>query len=90
MRHLATRAARTCRAHIYLGAGSGAQFPHNAEIHGPTNENEVVYRALDLEATEVVQERTDEAGTRPRAVYWLSRQHPECMIAVVSHVGSIR
>ena len=35
-----------------------------AEIHGPTNENEVVSRALDLEATEVVQERTDEAGTR--------------------------
>jgi hypothetical protein len=34
------------------------------EIHGPTNENEVVYRALDLEATEVVQERTDEVGTR--------------------------
>jgi hypothetical protein len=36
-----------------------------AEIHGLTNENQVVYRALDLEATEVVQERTDEAGTRP-------------------------
>ena len=35
-----------------------------AEIHGPTNENEVVSQALDLEATEVVQERTDEAGTR--------------------------
>jgi hypothetical protein len=61
-----------------------------AEIHGPTYENQVVYRALDLEAAEVVQERTDEAGTRPRALYRLSRQHPECMIAVVSHVGSIR
>ena len=28
-----------------------------AEIHGPSNGNEVVYRALDLEATELVEER---------------------------------
>jgi hypothetical protein len=35
-----------------------------AEIHGPLTKTRSVYRALDLEATEVVQERTDEAGTR--------------------------
>jgi hypothetical protein len=29
-----------------------------AEIHGPGIRNEIVYRALDLEATELVEERT--------------------------------
>jgi DisA bacterial checkpoint controller nucleotide-binding len=61
-----------------------------AEIHGPSNRNEVVYRALDLEATELIEERADEAGTRHRAAYRLSRQHPECMIIVVSQDGSVR
>ena len=61
-----------------------------AEIHGPSNRNEVVYRALDLEATELVEERADEAGTRHRAAYRLSRQHPECMIIVVSQDGAVR
>ena len=61
-----------------------------AEIHGPSNRNEVVYRALDLEATELVEERADQAGTRHRAAYRLSRQHPECMIIVVSQDGAVR
>jgi len=61
-----------------------------AEIHGPSNTNEVVYRALDLEATELIEERADEAGTRHRAAYRLSRQHPECMIIVVSQDGAVR
>jgi hypothetical protein len=61
-----------------------------AEIHGPSNRNEVVYRALDLEATEPIEERADEAGTRHRAAYRLSRQHPECMIIVVSQDGAVR
>jgi DisA bacterial checkpoint controller nucleotide-binding len=61
-----------------------------AEIHGPSNKNEVVYRALDLEATTFVEERADEAGTRHRAAYRLSRQHPECMITVVSQDGNVR
>ena len=61
-----------------------------AEIHGPTNGKEVVYRALDLEATELVEERADEAGTRHRAAYRLSRKHPECMIIVVSQDGAVR
>jgi hypothetical protein len=29
-----------------------------AKIHGPGIRNEIVYRALDLEATELVEERT--------------------------------
>ena len=61
-----------------------------AEIHGPSNRNEVVYRALDLEATELIEERADEAGTRHRAAYRLSRQHPGCMIIVVSQDGAVR
>ena len=61
-----------------------------AEIHGPSSRDEVVYRALDLEATAVVEERADEAGTRHRAAYRLSRQHPECMITVVSQDGVVR
>lgn len=61
-----------------------------AEIHDSSNRNEVVYRALDLEATELVKERANEAGTRHRAAYRLSRQHPECMITVVSQDGAVR
>ena len=52
--------------------------------------NEIVYRALDLEARELVEERADEAGTRHRAAYRLSRQHPECMIIIVSQDGAVR
>jgi hypothetical protein len=61
-----------------------------AEIHGPSNRNEVVYRALDLEGTKLIAERTDEAGTRHRAACRLSHQHPECMITVVSQDGAVR
>ncbi|MBV8969197.1 MAG: DNA integrity scanning protein DisA nucleotide-binding domain protein [Verrucomicrobia bacterium] len=61
-----------------------------AEIQDPSNRNEVVYRALDLQATELIEERADEAGTRHRAAYRLSRQHPECMIIVVSQDGAVR
>jgi hypothetical protein len=61
-----------------------------AEIQGPGISNEVVYRALDLEATELVKERADEAGTRHRAAYRLSRRHPECIIIVVSQDGAVR
>jgi hypothetical protein len=61
-----------------------------AEIQGPSSRNEVVYRALDLEGTELIEERADEAGTRHRAAYRLSRQHPECVIIVVSQDGAVR
>ena len=61
-----------------------------AEIHGPSSRNEVIYRAVDLEATELDEERADEAGTRHRAAYRLSRQHPECVITVVSQDGAVR
>ena len=33
-----------------------------AEIHVPTQENEIVYRALDIQGDQSVPERADEAG----------------------------
>jgi hypothetical protein len=61
-----------------------------AEIHVPTKENETVYRALDIEGDRSVPERADEAGTRHRAAYRLTRDYPECMVTVVSQDGSVR
>jgi hypothetical protein len=61
-----------------------------AEIHVPTYDNEVVYRALDIEGENSVPERADEAGTRHRAAYRLTRDYPECMVTVVSQDGSVR
>jgi hypothetical protein len=61
-----------------------------AEIHAPTQENEIVYRALDIEGEQSVPERADEAGTRHRAAYRLTRDYPECMVTVVSQDGSVR
>jgi DisA bacterial checkpoint controller nucleotide-binding len=43
-----------------------------------------------LKAMEFIEERADEAGTRHRAAYRLSRQHPECMIIVVSQDSSVK
>jgi hypothetical protein len=61
-----------------------------AEIHVPTYENEVVYRALDIEGENSVPVRADDCGTRHRAAYRLTRDHPECMVTVVSQDGSVR
>jgi DisA bacterial checkpoint controller nucleotide-binding len=61
-----------------------------AEIHVPTHENEVVYRALDIEGEKSVPVRADESGTRHRAAYRLTRDYPGCMVTVVSQDGSVR
>ena len=61
-----------------------------AEIHVAAEQNDAIYRALDIEGQQVVEERSDEGGTRHRAAYRLSRFHPECMITVVSQDGSVR
>jgi DisA bacterial checkpoint controller nucleotide-binding len=61
-----------------------------AEIHIPTHQNEVVYRALDVEGEKSVPVRADESGTRHRAAYRLTRDYPECMVTVVSQDGSVR
>ena len=61
-----------------------------AEIQAAPEQNEVIYRAIDIEGQLVVEERADEGGTRHRAAYRLSRMHPEFMITVVSQDGSVR
>jgi hypothetical protein len=61
-----------------------------AEIHVATEQSEVIYRALDIDGQQVLEERDDEEGTRHRAAYRLSRTHPECMVIVVSQDGSVR
>ena len=61
-----------------------------AEIHVRTQQNEMVYRALDIEAEQAIPERADNAGTRHRAAYRLARDHLECMVIVVSQDGSVR
>jgi len=61
-----------------------------AEIQVTANENEVVYRALDIEGRKVVEQRPDDAGTRHRAAYRLCREYPECMVVVISQDGSVR
>jgi hypothetical protein len=61
-----------------------------AEVHVATEQNGVIYRALDIDGKEVVEEHDDDGGTRHRAAYRLSRTHPECMVIVVSQDGSVR
>jgi hypothetical protein len=61
-----------------------------AEIHVATEQDETIYRALDIDGRQVVEERADDGGTRHRSAYRLSRIHPECMITVVSQDGSVR
>ena len=61
-----------------------------AEIHVPTAQSEVIYRALDIEGQHVLEELGDDGGTRHRAAYRLCRVHPECMVTVVSQDGSVR
>jgi hypothetical protein len=56
----------------------------------PTQEKEIVYRALDIEGEQAVPERVDNAGTRHRAAYRLTRGYPECVVTVVSQDGSVR
>jgi len=41
-----------------------AERVFRAEIHASSNRNEVFYRALDLEARQLIEERADQAGTR--------------------------
>jgi DNA integrity scanning protein DisA with diadenylate cyclase activity len=61
-----------------------------AEIHVTTEQSEVIYRALDIDGQQVLEERADDGGTRHRAAYRLSRIYPECMITVISQDGSVR
>jgi hypothetical protein len=60
------------------------------EIQIPGFEDELVYQALDIEASECSEELMESAGTRHRAAYRLCREHDECMAIVVSQDGTVK
>jgi hypothetical protein len=60
------------------------------EIQIPGCEDEMVYQALDIEASECTLESVENAGTRHRAAYRLCREHDECLAIVVSQDGAVK
>jgi hypothetical protein len=63
---------------------------YGVEIRVPGLENEIVYRALDLEASVTIPESAEHAGTRHRTAYRLCRDFPEYLAVVVSQDGAVR
>ena len=63
---------------------------YGVEIRVPGIEDEIVYRALDLEASVTIPESAEHAGTRHRTAYRLCRDFPEYLAVVVSQDGSVR
>jgi hypothetical protein len=63
---------------------------YGVEIRVPGTENEIVYRAMDLEATVTIPESAEHAGTRHRTAYRLCRDFPEYLAVVVSQDGAVR
>ena len=59
-----------------------------AEVLGE-NPVQVVYRALDMEAENIIEERADNFGTRHRSAYRFVMSVPESVVIVVSQDGSI-
>jgi DisA bacterial checkpoint controller nucleotide-binding len=60
------------------------------EIQVPSFEDEMVYRALDIEAQHCVLESMESAGTRHRTAYRLCREYAECLAVVVSQDGTVK
>lgn len=60
------------------------------EIQVPSFEDEMVYRALDIEAQHCVLESMESAGTRHRTAYRLCREYAECLAIVVSQDGAVK
>ena len=67
-----------------------AVLAYGVEIQVPGIENEIVYRALDLEASVTIPESAEHAGTRHRTAYRLCRDFPEYLAVVVSQDGAVR
>jgi hypothetical protein len=63
---------------------------YGVEIRVPAIENEIVYRAMDLEASVTIPESAEHAGTRHRTAYRLCRDYPEYLAVVVSQDGAVR
>jgi hypothetical protein len=60
------------------------------EIQVPSFEDEMVYRALDIEAQHCVLESMESAGTRHRTAYRLCREYAQCLAIVVSQDGTVK
>jgi DisA bacterial checkpoint controller nucleotide-binding len=65
-------------------------FGFGVEIQVPSFEDEMVYRALDIEAQHCVLESMESAGTRHRTAYRLCREHAQCLAIVVSQDGAVK
>jgi DisA bacterial checkpoint controller nucleotide-binding len=65
-------------------------FGFGVEIQVPSFEDEMVYRALDIEAQDCVLESMESAGTRHRTAYRLCREYAECLAIVVSQDGAVK
>jgi hypothetical protein len=63
---------------------------YGVEIRVPGIENEIVYRAMDLEASVTIPESAEHAGTRHRTAYRLCRDFPAYLAVVVSQDGAVR
>lgn len=63
--------------------GFGAEV--SAELPAPS----CVWRALDLEGQERLQEPIENVGTRHRAAYRFVKDHPDGLAVVVSHDGGV-
>jgi hypothetical protein len=65
-------------------------FGFGVEIQVPSFEDEMVYRALDIEAQDCILESMESAGTRHRTAYRLCREHAQCLAIVVSQDGAVK
>jgi hypothetical protein len=65
-------------------------FGFGVEIQVPSCEDEMVYRALDIEAQDCILESMESAGTRHRTAYRLCREHASCLAIVVSQDGAVK
>jgi hypothetical protein len=65
-------------------------FGFGVEIQVPSFEDEIVHRALDIEAQDCVLESMETAGTRHRTAYRLCREYAECLAIVVSQDGAVK
>jgi hypothetical protein len=61
-----------------------------AMIKGDFDQVKTLARALDLEGEQRQAERTEDVGTRHRAVYYLCHQIPETLGVVISQDGNVR
>jgi hypothetical protein len=65
-------------------------FGFGVEIQVPSFEDEMVYRALDIEAEDCVLESMESAGTRHRTAYRLCREYASCLAIVISQDGTVK